>query len=187
MSRSLDQTLWTTAWTHGSNELSQLSWNEFLFYMKGNHSMSLPQQERKHAEFFSVTHCLCVLTPSSTSDCSITRCQNSEKECLCVCVWKFLYVSGVRHYGCDTKFIQSSHHGKESGINWCSWLKVRQLAVALALSILHCALLLRLWGEKAHLAGAYCSCQNYKGGKVKDHVSILRVIDICVVYGFPGL
>lgn len=55
-------------WSHadcGSNGwligVSPEGFDESLLYLKGNHSMSAPQQEGKQAEFFSESHCHCAV------------------------------------------------------------------------------------------------------------------------------
>lgn len=118
----LGRTLWTTAWDHVNYEMcglhgvemGQLGFDELLFHLKGNLSMSVPQQERKQAEFFSVSHCHCAaLTLCITSDRSMARGGKQPPTSVCVCVCECLF-PGLSHPslgGCDTNPYKTSIPG----------------------------------------------------------------------------
>lgn len=130
LQKTTHKTFWTAAWTHVDRmcglhrlELSQGCFDESLFYLNGNLSTSLPQQERKQAEFFSESHCHCaVLWPllsHLTAQWHTVRAQGKDGPSECVCVFPGLPGSGLG--GCDTNPYKASIMEKQSGSNWCWW------------------------------------------------------------------
>ena len=84
--------------------------NGFLFCLKENLCMAPPQQERKRAGFFSVSHCHCAVTPYHIWPPTDTLSKQKEKSLKC----GYAFVSvfpGLSHgtlWGCDTNPYKAS-------------------------------------------------------------------------------
>lgn len=109
-------------------------WYMYIFYLKENLCTSLAQQESEQTEFLSASYCHCSVTPSITSDRSITPCQREnrapgERVCLSVSPSMFPGLSGSSLGGCATNSYKASiMEGKVAASDSDDIQKVRHLA-----------------------------------------------------------